>query len=101
MTTRQPLPAHHDPAAAEAHWAEIWDVEGVHHFHGDRPRAETFVIDTPPPTVSGSLHVGHVSSATPTPISSPASAACVAWTSATRWAGTTTASPPSGACSRC
>ena len=27
---------------------------------GSRERSEVFSIDTPPPTVSGSLHVGHV-----------------------------------------
>ena len=37
-------------------------------------------------------------SATPTPTSSPASSACAASTSSTRWAGTTTACPPSAAC---
>ncbi|TMB18033.1 MAG: valine--tRNA ligase, partial [Deltaproteobacteria bacterium] len=33
-----------------------------------RPREETFVVDTPPPTVSGSLHVGHVFSYTHTDV---------------------------------
>ena len=33
-----------------------------------RPRAEIYAIDTPPPTVSGSLHVGHVFSYTHTDI---------------------------------
>ena len=33
-----------------------------------RAAAETFVIDTPPPTVSGSLHVGHVFSYTQTDV---------------------------------
>ena len=33
-----------------------------------RPRAEVFSIDTPPPTVSGSLHVGHVFSYTHTDV---------------------------------
>ena len=33
-----------------------------------RPRAEVFAIDTPPPTVSGSLHVGHVFSYTHTDV---------------------------------
>ena len=35
---------------------------------GSRPREEVYAIDTPPPTVSGSLHVGHVFSYTHTDI---------------------------------
>src|SRR4051794_20329276 len=57
-------PSRFDPRAAEGRWPEVWDAEAVHRFAGDRPRAETFVIDTPPPTVSGSLHVGHIFSYT-------------------------------------
>jgi valyl-tRNA synthetase len=43
-----------------------WDAEGVYAFDRTRPRADNYVIDTPPPTVSGSLHVGHVFSYTHT-----------------------------------
>ncbi len=35
-------------------------IPGICRFGAARPRAEVFSIDTPPPTVSGSLHVGHV-----------------------------------------
>jgi valyl-tRNA synthetase len=49
---------------AEEKWAEAWERSGLYHFDPARPRAETFVVDTPPPTVSGSLHVGHVFSYT-------------------------------------
>ena len=41
---------------------------GVYRFDRTRPRAEVFSIDTPPPTVSGSLHVGHVFSYTHTDV---------------------------------
>ena len=54
------LPKHFDAAAAEARWAEEWERSGVYRWDPSRPREETFVVDTPPPTVSGSLHVGHV-----------------------------------------
>ena len=37
---------------------------GLYHYDETRGREETFVVDTPPPTVSGSLHVGHVFSYT-------------------------------------
>ena len=44
----------------EAKWMRRWEEAGVYHFDRTRPRPEVFAIDTPPPTVSGSLHVGHV-----------------------------------------
>ncbi|MCY3924991.1 MAG: valine--tRNA ligase [bacterium] len=50
----------------EARWGEWWEAEGVYRFDRRRERAEVFSIDTPPPTVSGSLHVGHVFSYTHT-----------------------------------
>src|SRR6187402_1253738 len=52
----------------EATWSTAWEREGVHRF--DRGAALTagrgsvFSIDTPPPTASGSLHIGHVFSYT-------------------------------------
>ncbi len=50
----------------EAKWTPRWEEAGVYRFDRTRPRAEVFSIDTPPPTVSGSLHVGHVFSYTHT-----------------------------------
>jgi valyl-tRNA synthetase len=50
----------------EAKWLPRWEDSGVYRFDRSRPRAEVFSIDTPPPTVSGSLHVGHVFSFTHT-----------------------------------
>jgi len=50
----------------EAKWNARWEAEGTYRFDRSRPRAGVFSIDTPPPTVSGSLHVGHVLSI-PTP----------------------------------
>ena len=50
----------------EARWAQTWQDEGTYLFDRTRPRAEVFSIDTPPPTVSGNLHVGHVFSYTHT-----------------------------------
>ena len=58
------LPKHFDAPAAEARWDAEWARRGVYTYDPARPRAETFVVDTPPPTVSGSLHVGHVFSYT-------------------------------------
>ena len=50
----------------EAKWNARWESEGTYRFDRNRPRAEVYSIDTPPPTVSGSLHVGHVFSYTHT-----------------------------------
>ena len=62
------LPKHFDAPAAEARWDAEWVRRGVYTYDPARPRAETFVVDTPPPTVSGSLHVGHVFSYTHTDV---------------------------------
>ena len=58
------IPAKYDHAAAERRWAERWERDGLYRWDPTRPREETFVVDTPPPTVSGSLHIGHVFSYT-------------------------------------
>lgn len=58
------LPAHYEHQAREKHWQEHWLNAGTYHFRNDRPRSETYVIDTPPPTVSGVLHMGHIFSYT-------------------------------------
>ncbi len=50
----------------EAKWGQVWDEEGTYTFRRPDSRDEVFSIDTPPPTVSGSLHVGHVFSYTHT-----------------------------------
>ncbi|MFM7820707.1 MAG: valine--tRNA ligase [Actinomycetota bacterium] len=43
-----------------------WERDGTYRFDRAAPRANIFAIDTPPPTVSGSLHMGHVFSYTHT-----------------------------------
>jgi valyl-tRNA synthetase len=50
----------------EAKWSAAWERDGVYRFDRSAPRERVFSIDTPPPTVSGSLHVGHVFSYTHT-----------------------------------
>ncbi len=50
----------------ELKWAERWDAEGTYRFDRSRDRSEIYSIDTPPPTVSGTLHIGHVFSFTHT-----------------------------------
>jgi valyl-tRNA synthetase len=48
----------------EATWAERWDEEATYHFDRATRREDVYSIDTPPPTVSGELHIGHVFSYT-------------------------------------
>ena len=50
----------------EAKWGPSWDSEGTYSFDKSAAKANIYSIDTPPPTVSGSLHVGHVFSYTHT-----------------------------------
>jgi len=47
-------------------WAQRWEANGTYHFDPSATRDQVYSIDTPPPTVSGSLHVGHVFSFTHT-----------------------------------
>src|SRR3954468_6717247 len=44
----------------EQKWASRWDADGTFRFDRSKTRDEVFSIDTPPPTVSGSLHMGSV-----------------------------------------
>jgi valyl-tRNA synthetase len=50
----------------EERWAARWATAGTYAFDRRRPRDEVFSIDTPPPTVSGVLHIGHCFSYTHT-----------------------------------
>jgi valyl-tRNA synthetase len=50
----------------EAKWSARWEEAGVFRFDRTKTRAGIYSIDTPPPTVSGSLHIGHVFSFTHT-----------------------------------
>jgi valyl-tRNA synthetase len=50
----------------EAKWRARWDEDGTYRFDRTKSRADVYSIDTPPPTVSGRLHIGHVFSYTHT-----------------------------------
>ena len=60
------LPKHFEAIEAEKRWDDRWEAWGTYRYDPTRPRDETFVVDTPPPTVSGSLHIGHIFSYTHT-----------------------------------
>ena len=50
----------------EQRWDAVWQEQGTYRFDRTKDRAQVWSIDTPPPTVSGSLHIGHVFSYTHT-----------------------------------
>jgi valyl-tRNA synthetase len=50
----------------DARLVEQWERDGIYRFDRTAERKNIFSIDTPPPTVSGSLHMGHVFSYTHT-----------------------------------
>ncbi|MFZ4519474.1 MAG: valine--tRNA ligase [Microthrixaceae bacterium] len=60
------VPAKPTVDGLEEKWAPHWEAEGTYRFDRSAGREDVFSIDTPPPTASGSLHVGHVFSYTHT-----------------------------------
>ncbi|MCI0632884.1 MAG: valine--tRNA ligase [Actinobacteria bacterium] len=52
----------------EDKWDEWWEAAGTYRFDRSKRREDVFAIDTPPPTASGSLHIGHVFSYTHTDV---------------------------------
>lgn len=66
MTPTHRVPEKPSLEGLEEKWSRRWDENGVYVFDRSAPRDQVFSIDTPPPTVSGSLHVGHVFSYTHT-----------------------------------
>ncbi|MBI2669446.1 valine--tRNA ligase [Candidatus Woesearchaeota archaeon] len=54
---------HYRSKEAEPKWQQFWEENEIYVFHPDAKR-ETFSIDTPPPTVSGKMHLGHAFSYT-------------------------------------
>lgn len=62
------LPKHFEAQSAEKKWDEYWSNQKTYHYDSSRPKNESYIVDTPPPTVSGSLHIGHIFSYTHTDI---------------------------------
>lgn len=52
------LAKRYDPQTAEPRWQARWQEAGTHHYD-PQSTAPVYSIDTPPPTVSGLLHLGH------------------------------------------
>ena len=68
--SRQPISLPEKPAleGLETKWNARWEERGTYRFDRGRDRKDVYSIDTPPPTVSGSLHIGHVFSYTHTDV---------------------------------
>ncbi|RAP26476.1 valine--tRNA ligase [Candidatus Marinamargulisbacteria bacterium SCGC AG-343-D04] len=60
------LPKKYKHLDAEEKWRSFWEEHATYAWDSDASRDNTFSVDTPPPTVSGSLHIGHVFSYTHT-----------------------------------
>ncbi|WP_226023155.1 valine--tRNA ligase [Halomicrobium salinisoli] len=55
------LPASYDPSEVEPKWQDQWVEDDTYAYPDERVDPDTvFSIDTPPPTVSGDLHMGHL-----------------------------------------
>jgi len=57
------LPQHYDSKLSEPKWQKFWEESAIYVFH-PTPKMETYSVDTPPPTVSGKMHMGHAFSYT-------------------------------------
>ena len=68
LRTSAHVPAKASLDGLESRWGKAWDEEGTYSFDTETTREAVYSIDTPPPTVSGSLHVGHVFSYTHTDV---------------------------------
>jgi valyl-tRNA synthetase len=66
--SRYSLPDRPSLDGIEQRWAARWEQDGTYRFDPSAPRDAVFSIDTPPPTVSGTLHIGHVFSYTQTDV---------------------------------
>ena len=66
MSESTRIPARPTLDGLEQRWVPVWDEQGIYRFDRSRSREQVYSIDTPPPTVSGALHMGHVFSYTQT-----------------------------------
>ena len=54
---------YYNPQETEPKWLAFWEKEGVFRFD-KKNKGKVYSIDTPPPTVSGKMHIGHAYSYT-------------------------------------
>ncbi len=53
------LPKRYDPKESEPKWLKYWEENKIYAFDAEDTDREIYSIDTPPPTVSGKMHMGH------------------------------------------
>lgn len=59
MTQESTFPKRYDFQKSQEKWIKFWKEEGIYKFDPNDKR-QVFSIDTPPPFVSGTLHLGHI-----------------------------------------
>ena len=52
------IPKRYDAKEAEKNWQAFWEAKGIYKFNPEN-NSPLFSLDTPPPTVSGEMHIGH------------------------------------------
>ncbi|ABV73838.1 valyl-tRNA synthetase [Rickettsia canadensis str. McKiel] len=60
------FPKNYNFTENEKKWQRIWQEKQIYAYDPNISKEETYIVDTPPPTVSGQLHIGHVYSYTQT-----------------------------------
>ncbi|MBR9702937.1 valine--tRNA ligase, partial [Candidatus Woesearchaeota archaeon] len=55
----KPKPPRYDPKVAEPKWQKYWAENKIFAFDESDKDREVYSVDTPPPTVSGDMHLGH------------------------------------------
>ncbi|MCC8400158.1 MAG: valine--tRNA ligase [Rickettsia endosymbiont of Platyusa sonomae] len=58
------FPKDYSFSESERKWQKFWQEQKIYLWDKNETRENSFVVDTPPPTVSGQLHIGHVYSYT-------------------------------------
>lgn len=63
MSSKNQTPSSYNFKEREQYWQKFWEDNGIYIFN-ENSQKSLFNIDTPPPTISGKLHLGHVFSYT-------------------------------------
>ncbi len=58
------IPKEYDLKKSEEKWQKYWEDEQIYKFREDDLASDVYSVDTPPPTVSGKMHIGHAFSFT-------------------------------------
>ena len=53
------LPDKYNPKESEPKWQKFWETKKIFEFDIKDNKKEVYSVDTPPPTISGNMHIGH------------------------------------------